>query len=122
MYKKFFILTIILFFLVIINCLCSKNIMNMQKLNKKLGGFQQIDINSNYSINAFAFLKQELKNQYPDINLIKIKESYLQIVAGYNVLLICEYNLKSDNKVKILQAKIYTDLNKVQKITELKMQ
>jgi len=89
---------------------------------KKMGGFFEIDIASQYSVESFDFLKKELLKFNPEIALLSVKKAMLQVVAGYNVLLICDYRSASKDEAYLLSAKIYFDLEGKQSIKELNLE
>lgn len=88
---------------------------------KKMGGFSEIDIDSQYSVESFNFLKKELLKSNPEIALLSVKKAMLQVVAGYNVLLICDYKSASKDEACLLSAKIYFNLEGKPGIKELNL-
>ncbi|MBA7572466.1 hypothetical protein ES708_14246 [subsurface metagenome] len=88
---------------------------------QKMGGFSEIDIDSQYSVESFDFLKKELLKSNPEIALLSVKKAMLQVVAGYNVSLICDYKSASKDEAYLLSAKIYFDLEGKPSIKELNL-
>lgn len=88
---------------------------------KKMGAFSEIDIDSQYSVESFDFLKNELSKSNPEITLLSVKKAMLQVVAGYNILLICDYISDSKDEAYLLSAKIYFDLEEKPDIKEINL-
>ena len=86
------------------------------------GGYSVIDISSQTSMEAFEYLKNELSISHSEITEITVQEAMLQVVAGYNIILICEYKIGSENQSHILSAKIYKDLQDNMRIKELELE
>ena len=98
---------------VIFNAHCAKEIV--------LGGFVDIEPDSQLAMKAYLFLKKELRKSHPDIKLHIIKKSQSQVVAGTNVGLTCEYKEKSDDEIRILYAKVYFGLEGKIRLVQLKL-
>ena len=86
------------------------------------GGYSEIDTSSQISIEAFEYLKNELSISHSEITEITVQEAMLQVVAGYNIVLICEYKIGSENQSHILSAKIYKDVQDNMRIKELELE
>ncbi len=76
------------------------------------GGYSEISTDSKNVKESFSFLKKELSISYPGISLIQVQKAETQIVAGWKILLFCEYIIGDSKKeLHFLTAVIYKDLN-----------
>lgn len=75
------------------------------------GGWTKIDINSIDTLNAFSFLKDEMKKSHNSIKLLKVTHAKKQIVAGTNYMLTCTYQKGTEGNTRKLDAKINRSLS-----------
>lgn len=83
-----------------------KNIVSM----KKTGGLEKIAVDSEEAVKTYSLIKEELAVSHPEIELKQIKKAYSQVVAGHNIILICEYKEGEEEEHKLLYTKVYYDL------------
>ena len=117
--KKFIFTIFILLY--IVSC-CSEKISQNNKDECEVnfdGGLSDIELDSELVKKSYDFLKEELAVSNPYIDLVSIKEAKSQVVAGINIVLICEYKTNEIDKIYVLYSKIFNDLSNGQKILEL---
>lgn len=86
---------------------------------KKSGGLKEIAPDSEEALSTYSFLKEELASSHPDIELLGIKKAFSQVVAGHNIILVCEYKVDENKENMLLYAKVYYDLKKNRSLVEL---
>ena len=84
------------------------------------GGYSETSTDSENVKESFGFLRKELLISHPEIYLIKVKNAETQIVAGWKIRLICEYNVGESEELHLLQAVIYKDLDQNMTLKDLK--
>ena len=85
------------------------------------GGFHQIEITSPEAVKGVDFLKKELAKKQPGIKELHLEEAESQVVAGYNLKLLCRYTENDAKEKKRLRATIYVDLDGKYTLTDLKL-
>ncbi|MBN2444482.1 MAG: hypothetical protein JXJ04_24185 [Spirochaetales bacterium] len=92
---------------------------DMSGNSKKAGGLEEIPIDSQKAVQGYDFLKESLALSHPLIELQKLLKAYSQVVAGYNIVLICTYGESESETDKYLYAKIYYGLDETPKVISL---
>jgi hypothetical protein len=114
--------------------------------SKKTGAPEEIPIDSDYAVETYEFLKDELSLSHPGITLARIEKAFSQVVAGYMIILICGYEESGtpdepgmsgdegedqeppernnseggeDSGIQYLYARVYYDLDGNREIAEL---
>ncbi len=85
------------------------------------GGWTDIDKNSDTAQKAYTFLKKELNKKQVNIILLDIIKAEQQVVEGYNVGLLCEYQPEPNKDKLKLYGKIYVNMKNEYELTELKL-
>ena len=84
-----------------------------------VGGFHQIEITSPEAVKGVDFLKKELAKKQPGIKELQLEQAESQVVAGYNLKLLCRYAEDNAKEKKRLRATIYVDLDGKYTLTDL---
>ncbi|RME87853.1 MAG: hypothetical protein D6767_11145 [Candidatus Hydrogenedentota bacterium] len=97
---------------------CKSKEVKGQQMDKIPGSYVSQPVNSPLVKEAYDFLKAYLQKEKPDIQLGKVVEAGSQVVAGYNVRLVCEYT--ENGSIKKLEAIVYTNERGEKSISHLK--
>ena len=86
------------------------------------GGYGRIPVSIEHALIAYHFLADDLATTEPEITLGVLKLAFSQVVAGFNVRLVCSYYSSATKKDHFLTAVIYFNLEGIpQQVSSLNL-
>ena len=105
-FLKNYVTKIAYFYAVIIIYSCA----GLPKLSFQEKGWQQEEISTEDTENAYKTLTVYLEKKYPDIIITDIISVKKQNIGGMNIVILCAYHFENSNQ-KILKGFLYKDLH-----------